>query len=353
MMKLLLVGALPPPIGGDATWAQSFIAHELTQDLHIQTVNTSFIGQRSVNLGKKYILLDEIKRNILILVRVFILLVKFRPQLVHVNCNCSPYGVFRDYLSLIMVKVMGVPTVLHCHANASDAIGGSISGRIIFRWCLGSASQVLVLNQSSYEYCKELAGVNAQILPNFVNEDEVVDTHIIDKEIRSVLFVGHMIRTKGLFEMVEVASRFPLIEFTMAGAITKELNEIQAPLNMKFAGNLNKSMLKHEFAKADVFVFPTYTEGFSMALLEAMANGLPIITTNVGANHDMLETQGGILVSVGKANEICDALECINDQAMRYSMSTWNINKVRWNYTGNLVIGKIRSIYSSLIAQAH
>ena len=62
--------------------------------------------------------------------------------------------------------------------------------------------------------------------------------------------------------------------------------------------------------KADVFLFPSYTEGFSISLTEAMASGLPCIASDVGANQDMLENHGGILIKTKKIR-ISWCSECI------------------------------------------
>ena len=57
---------------------------------------------------------------------------------------------------------------------------------------------------------------------------------------------------------------------------------------MQVLPTVQRSQLHDELSKADLFVFPSLSEGFSFALLEAMAAGLPIVTTPAGAAVDML-----------------------------------------------------------------
>jgi L-malate glycosyltransferase len=333
--KLLLIGALPPPIGGDAIWAQNFVNHPLTQDISIQTVNTSLIGRRAHRLGTRFHVWDEIKRACGI-------------WGLTLNCNCAPLGVIRDFATLCCIRLWGVPVVLHCHANVPDAIGVSRLGAAFLRRCLRMTARVLVLNAPSERYCNQLGGIRCEIMPNFINEGEMTATHAIRPEIANVVFVGHMIRTKGVLEMVEVAKRFPRIAFVMAGMVTPEIADVDVPMNMEFMGNVDKSRLQRILDNADVFMFPTYTEGFSLALLEAMARGLPVVTTPVGANGDMIEGQGGVLVPVGDIDALCGALQQMQDPALRASMAQWNISKVKNNYTAQKVIQSLKALYGAV-----
>ena len=346
--KLLLIGALPPPIGGDAIWAQNFVNHPLTQDMHIQTVNTSLIGRRAQRLGARFHVWDEIKRACGIWGMTLSHLMRVKPEVVHLNCNCAPLGVIRDFVTLCCIRLWGVPVVLHCHANVPDAIGASRLGAAFLRRCLRLAARVLVLNAPSANYCNQLGGIRCDITPNFINEDEMTAAHAIRPEIASVVFVGHMIRTKGVLEMVEVAKRFPRIAFVMAGMVTPEISGVDVPVNMELIGNVDKPRLQGILDNADVFMFPTYTEGFSLALLEAMARGLPVVTTSVGANGDMIESHGGVLVPVGDIDALCGALQQMLDPAVRASMSQWNISKVKNNYTAHQVIQSLKTLYGNV-----
>lgn len=347
-MRLLLIGALPPPIGGDAIWAQNFVNHPLTQDIRIQTVNTSLIGRRARRLGTRFHVWDEIKRACGIWGLTLSHLILFKPEVAHLNCNCAPLGVIRDFVTLCCIRLWGVPVVLHCHANVPDAIGASRLGAVFLRRCLRSAARVLVLNAPSANYCNQLGGIRCDIMPNFINEDEMTPAHGIRPEIANVVFVGHLIRTKGVFEMVEVAKRFPHVAFVMAGMVTPEVSGVKVPMNMEFVGNVDKSRLQEILDNADVLMFPTYTEGFSLALLEAMARGLPVVTTPVGANGDMIESRGGVLVPVGDIEALCRALQQMQDPAVRDAMSQWNISKVKNNYTARKVIQNLKALYDAV-----
>ena len=84
-------------------------------------------------------------------------------------------------------------------------------------------------------------------------------------------------------------------------------------------------------------------------MLEAMACGLPCIATDVGANGDMLEDKGGIIVPVKNVDAIIDAFEKLEDNNIRKDISNWNIEKVKNNYTRTSVLDEIMDIYNKMV----
>jgi len=74
------------------------------------------------------------------------------------------------------------------------------------------------------------------------------------------------------------------------------------------AGDLNAERLAAEYDRSDVFVLPTLYEGYGMAVAEALARGLPVISTATGAIPDVVRDDAGIVVPPGDAAAFGDAL---------------------------------------------
>ena len=80
-------------------------------------------------------------------------------------------------------------------------------------------------------------------------------------------------------------------------------------------------------------------------MLEAMTRGLPCIATDVGANKEMLENQGGVIVNIGDTDSAAIALESMQNFHKRKEMSAWNSQKVRSFYTVEAVMSQISELY--------
>lgn len=345
-MKILFIGSVPPPTGGDAIWALNYLSYLNNSYNSVSIVNTSLIGRRAFDLVDKYSFFDEIIRCTKIWILIIVRIVKFRPDIVHINSNCSPLGIIRDFISLSLAKFSGAPIFLHFHSNVVNSLGVSSISKFFFRYSLLMPAKVIVLNIDSFNFCKSNFNIVPVIIPNFISEDQIFIHKIIRNDISKILFVGHLIRSKGIFEIFEVAKKNTNINFIMAGAITSDLLNVKIPSNVTLLGDINKKEIFELLKSVDIFLFPTYTEGFSMALLEAMGAGLPIITTPVGANHESLEGKGGFLVPIYSVDEICKAINIMRSSKLRREMSDWNICKVKNSYTSSIVMQKLINLYN-------
>jgi len=98
-----------------------------------------------------------------------------------------------------------------------------------------------------------------------------------------VLFLGQVILRKGIQYLMEAARKLEAenINFEVVGPIEiSQAAVASAPKNMKFYGRVNRAAARDWYLQADVFVLPTLSDGFAITQLEAMAYGLPVVTTS-------------------------------------------------------------------------
>lgn len=97
----------------------------------------------------------------------------------------------------------------------------------------------------------------------------------------------------------------------------------------------------------DIFCFPSYREGLSVALMEAMASGLPIICSNIRGNTDLVkEGQGGYLFNPSSVNEVTDRLEkMLEHKEILESMGAYNKQSIR-KFDASFIIEKMKKIYN-------
>lgn len=345
-LKILLVSPLPPPAGGIASWTQQYIDWSEKNNLRVDIVNTAVIGKRAEKINQKTKILDELKRTKDIIKELKTKINKFKPQIIHLNTPCGKLGIIRDFLCAQIAKRNGVKLIVHYRCNIEDQVNQSFVSRFYLKRLSNTADLNLVLNSSSAQYLMQETQSNSILTANFINENFVLDkSKNISADIKIISFVGHVQRTKGILEIIDAAKYLPDITFKIAGPVSNEISKIDKPNNLIFLGSLSKQEVKNLLKESDVFLFPSYTEGFANALLEAMAMGLPIITTPVGANVDMIESMGGLIVEVGNSKSIIEAIYNIQSPIDRTRMSTWNLNKVKNEYTIEKVMEKLIFIY--------
>ena len=134
---------------------------------------------------------------------------------------------------------------------------------------------------------------------------------------RRLLFVGQWLPAKGTRYLIEAFTALAAIgDFELAcvgtGASVESIRqEFPAVVrsSVSVLPRVDREQLYEELRLADVFVFPTLSEGFSCALLEAMAAELPVVTTPVGAAVDFIATgRNGVIVPCGNVASLVAAV---------------------------------------------
>lgn len=111
-------------------------------------------------------------------------------------------------------------------------------------------------------------------------------------QVLNGLLVGRIGREKGIFELIDSLTQLWEenidFNFTIIGSVEPEAMEYihASPVveKIRLTGPItDKKLLAQEYDRADLFCLPTYTEGFPRVLYEALAHGLPVLTTLVGS----------------------------------------------------------------------
>ena len=344
-MRVLLVSPLPPPSGGMARWTQLFLEACSKADISVSLVNTSISEQRSKNEKRDFSLIDEINRSKRIVKEVKEATKKDNPSVVHLCSSCSRYGLIRDYLCVKAIKEK--PLIFHCHCNISDQARTRFSKWILKRIVL-KCKNVIVLNSFSKKTIDDISAKKALVIPNFVEDIDELKKHAVAQHISKVVFVGHVKKSKGIRELFQTAVTLKDITFNVVGPIQELPEDIDVPQNVQLIGEVKQEDVSQYLAEADVFVFPSHTEGFANVMLEAMLAGLPIVATDVGANRDMIENRGGIIVPVNDYRSLVKAINELDGYETRIAISNWNQEKVLTQYTQSTVVPKIIKCYEEL-----
>lgn len=107
-----------------------------------------------------------------------------------------------------------------------------------------------------------------------------------------------------------------------ADAITEQVKALGLEERITLVGELAGDALSNVYADADLFVLPSLHEGYGMVLVEALARGLPIISTTAGAIPDVVPSDAGILVAPGDSGALAAALSrLLLDKAERLMLA--------------------------------
>ena len=348
-MKVLLVSVKSEKSkGGVAVWTNQYLSGCEDSGIECDIVNTEAVGRIAVQATSKRNLKDEFIRTRRINRELSIDLKQNHYDIAHLNTNIGFLGIIRDYYVARNIVRQGIPLVVHFHCDIPYWVRNPLV-RLYLIKLLKISKINFVLCKSSHQYLKQEFNENSFFVPNFVNEKLIVDHKPINPEIKEICFVGRVSEAKGAKEIFEVAKKFPDIQFRLAGEVSAEVQSWAKPSNVELLGILSHDKTMKVLDESDLFLFPSHTEGFSLALAESMARGVPAIVTDVGANSNMIENYGGVVVGVGDTDAMTDAVAVMQDPALRQEMSNWCMNKVRDNYTVNQVMSTITQLYNKTI----
>lgn len=156
------------------------------------------------------------------------------------------------------------------------------------------------------------------------NKKDLREKYHISQDLFIVVFVGGFINRKGP-NRVAAALRKIANSNIKAFFIGREHDGIK--FEFDYEGTILKGSVEHEeiadyLNMADVFVLPTLAEGCCNAIIEAMACGLPIISSNLPFNDDILDENCSIRVNPESVDEIANAVNKLyNESALREKMS--------------------------------
>ena len=356
-MRILFISPLPQEgvivAGGISGWTLRVLeSNEIKKNHQIQVVNTSLIGKRAKG-NRKYSILEEGFRTFKILVQVITSIRKFNPDIVHLNSNCSNFGLLRDCLESILVKFFRVPLVIHLRCDVAYYSFSRFAYQAL-KVMAKNSNMVFILNNSSSQFFLRQFGINSIYMPLFISPKFKLcsNNYNISEEITKICFVGHVTEAKGCNLITSIARVLKEIEFLLVGQVFESFVTDDLPENLQLSGSKNLEQVKDILLNSDLFLFPSKTEGFPNAVLEAMGCGLPIVASCVGAVPDMVgqNGEGGILIDKLEVQDYIDAiLELSKDREKRLSMSSRNITEVSEKYTEEKVIEQMLNKYEECI----
>ena len=224
--------------------------------------------------------------------------------IVHFNTSLNFRAYWRDLAYIIVAKACGARVLYQVHGGAlpQQFFRGNRVLTAFLRATLQLADAVVVLAQAELEaYRRFVPGQQVLTVPNAIDcgpYARVSRSRSDPAQPLKLAYVGRLIRSKGLYEVVQAMSIVRAhgikARLVIAGSGPEEsalpayADKLGVASDVRFTGPIFGERKIGMLAESDAFVLATYREGLPYALLEAMAAGLPVITTRIGAIPDVV-----------------------------------------------------------------
>jgi len=225
--------------------------------------------------------------------------------------------------------------------------------------CHGKEEKKFIINKFNIKDSK------IAVIPNGVNlkrfEEEKIN--YIKKELIqnkfTVLYVGQLIKIKGvdylidaIIELIKNGHDIILLiaTYTHNSEVEKRIKNEKLEKNIIILKDLQENDLIATYQNCDLFVLPSFTESFSIVLLEAMAARKPVIATNIeGITSWVKDEYNGLLVNPGSKSEIQNAIKrLITNKKLSKNIATNGYELVQKKYSWDLIIKMIINEYNEL-----
>lgn len=237
---------------------------------------------------------------------------------------------------------------------------------ISYRLMAGFPDAVFAVSELVRQHCIGVDSIDptrVQTIYNGLNLADWNTTPRLDPtRTFAITTVGNIRRVKGHDIFIEAAAliirQFPNVSFSIAGdvldpAYFEELQTLVRKLGLTsyfhFTGGVTN--LREHLATADIFVLPSRSEGFSNAIIEAMAASLPVVATNVGGNAEAVQDRvSGFIVPPEDPEGLAVAVtKLLSDPSSAKAMGAAGRRLAMEKFTTEAMMGQTTATYAKLL----
>lgn len=324
--KIVLFSPSLDAVSGVSTHARVLLSSELGRDYELLHFQVGSEGRRENSVQK-------LARLAFSPLSLGFLLVRTGAEAVHLNASLDPKAYWRDLAYSLVARLLGRRIVCQIHGGAmpQDFFHGNALLTWTLRHLLVSSDVVTVLSSAELAAYRSFdERIKVHLVPNAIDPAGLADrprSYNEDQPLR-LAYVGRLLRTKGLFELVEALTRLKRLgrEFRVCiageGPDRRELVAVCETAGLqdrvRFLGNVFASEKFKLLLESDLFLLPSYMEGLPYSLLEAMAAGCVPITTPVAAIPDVVcDGEHGVFVPARDPGALAGAVAALDDDRER------------------------------------
>ncbi len=322
-----MAGPLPPAVGGMATVCADLAVSVLAHEVDLVLFNTA----KTTRPNRSWV---EAFTCRVVLWAKWWRLIKQKPNTIaHVH-TCSGLTFFLDGFLVALAKMCAVPVVLHIHggrfAEFLDGLPWPLLAlaRSFCRRC----DRVLVLTETWQKtLATRLGRQNFCVMANGVSVNACPVRCYEAHSTCNLLFLGSLSSAKGVLDLLAALPHVDNAVLHLVGGegepgilenIKASISQYAISHKVKLHGTQVGEEKQRFLEMADIFVLPSHAEGLPLALLEAMATGLPSVATTVGGIPEVMANgKEGLLVAPGQPRQLALAIDTlVKDPTMRRRM---------------------------------
>jgi len=336
------------------------------KDKFVYPVSHFVIGRRTGETGR----FRQIFRMVGDYFRFVAVLLKRRPDIVHVNPSLEFESMFREGIFLMIARMMRRKTLVFIR-GWQIPFEKQIDRHVwLFRLFYGRTDAFIVLSQEFKATLRRWGITNPIFCEVTIADDTLLNDFNISQEVSGrlerpwkVFFASRLMRVKGIYEVIDavamVQKEFPDTGLVIAGN-GEELEPAKAYVaekgiaGIEFAGYLRGDPYFRLFKEVHALCFPTqHGEGMPNVVVEAMALGLPVVTRKVGGIADFFENgrHGFVTMGTDPAEFAGYIIRLRGDRELYRSISMNNYEFARKTFLASSAARRLEEIYQTLAGE--
>lgn len=349
--------------GGIASWSRKFVISFPDNKYQLTPIDSGYKSTKNRDTATiAYRVITGLCLQMRIMRDLWKVLRSDKFDILHTTTSGN-LGSFGDICVAKLCKIYSVKTIMHCRYGCitEDINSTGLVGKLL-RKSMSLYDQIWVLDSRSYNTLKKIPSLASKVYltPNSIEVSEILNP--APKEYRRVAFIGNLIPTKGLYELVEACMRTNVrLDVIGPGA-----DEVVAKVKDLAGDKLDNTIFIHgklpnpEAVKfmhdVDIVALPTYypSEAFPISIIEAMSLSKMVISCPRAAVRDMLtDIDGnpcGMLVASKSVDAIVEAIEWLqSNKSKADEMCKKAYEKVYTCYRKEVVYNLYRKNYDKCL----
>jgi glycosyltransferase involved in cell wall biosynthesis len=381
---VLFIGPYPPPYSGPEMGMKLFLESSLRESFDINFLKTNV---RKTNEKKGRFDLQMVLAFFRFLIPLVYMIIRYRPLLVYYPITPIQIGwLGRDIWCLFICRLFRVKCVIHLrggHLKLNLQKFHPLAEALTRKACHSVALALVQANCLKDQFEDLIPEARIKVLYQAIDTSEYDTAGQKDDSVPRILFLGHMTQAKGYCDLVRsipiIVKRYPGVQFYFAGTLRRGERGVfydqtnGAPLTYEDPFDVHEAISSGSYKQnyiylgivsgqdkirllrdSDILVLPSYSEGFSRALLEGMSMGLPIVCTPVGAHKEVVEHEvNGLIVQPGDVGQLAKSiLHLLNQPALREKISETNYRYAREKFDIEIIATQMEEYLDGIINES-